>query len=73
MLRPRIQAPMWSMPRAAKSSSMPVVPSATSSMPSMARRVFVGKTHVQGHAADAHRVVEALRRPGAKTIDREPK
>ncbi len=67
MLRPRIHAPTLAKPRAAKSSSTPVVPpSLPEHLPERAGRE---DPFVQGDTADAQRVVEALVGAGAVAVE----
>ena len=79
MLRPRIQAPRFSKPRAAKSSSTPPRPaSSPNSGPApstchLLERPRAEDPLVQRHPPDAHRIGQILVGTGAVTIDRDPK
>ena len=69
MLRPRIQAPTFSKPRAAKSSSI------AGRAAVLAEHLLEGAGRdepvVQRLAADAERILEALVRPGAVAVERD--
>ena len=69
MLRPRIQAPMFSNPRAAKSSSTPPSPPPSSVL--LLEGPGAEDPLVELETADPKRMVEVLVETGAVAVDRD--